>query len=165
LLASRHNPDGILSVDPKGCIINWNPSMEIISGLHRRDVIGQHWAEVAPWLAGIAGNSYLEGALRGETAFTGAYRYDIPGRHGHFRASCGPLYNAEGQIIGATLVVRSYPESSTSTELPWLPTLATERAGPALALLSASVISAFYHAHHCFHRFDFDLSVLVDLIT
>jgi PAS domain S-box-containing protein len=44
------NPDGILSFNPEGCLINWNPSMEFITGLHRREVLGRHWSTIMPWL-------------------------------------------------------------------------------------------------------------------
>lgn len=106
-------------------------------------------------------------ALGGANAFSENrhYRFSETGKQGEYRASCGPLYNAEGAIIGVTIAFRAFPEADEPDSLPWtIPGLRPKNGEALLAFVTASTASALYFLRHGAHLFD-DLHELVSALV
>jgi PAS domain S-box-containing protein len=100
--------DGLLAFDRDCRYIEWNPAMERISGMKAADCIGRNAFEVFPFLKEIGEDKYFDAALSGQSVLTEKRSFHVPesGRSGYFEAHYSPMFDARGEVIGGTAVVR-----------------------------------------------------------
>jgi len=104
--------DGILAYDHNCCYTIWNPAMERISGMKRKDVIGRCAFKVFPFLKKIGEDKYFYDALAGKTVVASERPYTIPstGRKGFFEGHYAPLYGENKQIMGGFAIIPDVTE-------------------------------------------------------
>lgn len=99
--------EGIIVYDKELNYLSWNPFMKKITGYSAVDIIGKNAIELFPFLheAGEAAN--IRKAIDEKTIIENEFKFDIPstGKFGWARQTSGPLYNFEGEVIGAISTV------------------------------------------------------------
>jgi PAS domain S-box-containing protein len=97
---------GIIVYD---CNMNYqlvNPYMEEMSGISAAEVLGKHPSDVTPFLKDA---DIIDKALNGITDSTKEYPFHVPstGKKGWASATTAPMYNLEGEIIGAISTIEN----------------------------------------------------------
>lgn len=104
--------DGILAFDTECRYTVWNPVMERLSGMKRKEVFGRVAFEVFPFLKEIGEDAFFERALRGEVVTSTKKEFVVPstGRKGFFEGYYSPLRDESGAIIGGLAVIHEMPD-------------------------------------------------------
>ncbi|HYY57408.1 MAG TPA: PAS domain S-box protein, partial [Pyrinomonadaceae bacterium] len=110
--------DGILAFDRECRYTVWNPAMEQLSGVRRKDVLGKCAFEVFPFLKETGEDHYFQQALMGQslTATDRAFVVPQTGRTGFFEGRYCPLHNDEGEIVGGLGIIRDVTERKRAEE-------------------------------------------------
>ncbi len=104
--------DGAVAFDLHYRILLWNPAMERMFGLKRREVLGKVASEVSSDLYGHGEEENFLEALAGRNV-TGAVRVfeDEDANHKvHYQSFYSPLTNNQGRVVGAIALVRDLTE-------------------------------------------------------
>ncbi|MBI3649925.1 MAG: PAS domain S-box protein [Acidobacteria bacterium] len=99
--------EGIVVFDREMKYVVWNPFMEDLTGYRFEEVVGRPFLEVFPRYRDSPSDSSLEGALNGESSVGPDLPTASPktGEPIWLDAKYGPLYNADGAIIGAIVTM------------------------------------------------------------
>jgi PAS domain S-box-containing protein len=110
--------EGIAAVDRDLRYTVWNPSMEAVSGIPRRDILGRSLLEMFQHLAGTAVEEGWRRALEGagSSLRDWPFRYPQSGREGFFDQTFAPLYDADRSIIGAIAFIHDTTERRRAEE-------------------------------------------------
>ncbi len=114
-------PDPTFAVDRQGRVIIWNHAMEKLSGIEAGDMLGKDdyeyslvfWGERRPILIDLAmewnediKKLYPFVRREGETLITEAFVTHLPGGGAHLWGRATPLYDSQGNLLGAIETVR-----------------------------------------------------------
>ena len=104
--------DGIFAFDHNCHYLSWNPAMERLTGVSKREVIGRSAFDVFPFLREIGEEGYFQAALKGENVISVDRPYHIPstGHQGYFEGRYSPLMSESGEIVGGLCIVRDITE-------------------------------------------------------
>lgn len=96
----------------------WNPAMESISGVSRKEALGQVAFDLFPFLRETGEDQFFYAALAGQTVITKDRRYTVPatGREGFFEGHYAPLYDESGEVIGGFAIIREITEHKLAEE-------------------------------------------------
>lgn len=110
--------DGILAFDAECCYILWNPAMERISGLSRKEVLGRCAFDIFPFLKETGEDKFFLEALKGRSNVTHNRPYSVTrtGREGFYEGHYSPLYDGSGEIVGGFAIIREVTEQSRAEE-------------------------------------------------
>lgn len=110
--------EGVIVYDRGFRIREWNPFMEDMTGVPRRDVIGQCTFELFPHLKEQGIDKLLTRALLGETVSSPDTRFYIPatGKSGWVRGIYTPHRDKNGAITGVIALVRDITGSRKAEE-------------------------------------------------
>jgi PAS domain S-box-containing protein len=99
--------EGIVVFDTNLICKIWNPFMQRITGINKEKVIGQHLSEDFPFMIEPGLLLKLEKTLNGDVQDFNDFYFHIPttGKSGWISASCIPLRNSSGSIIGVISTV------------------------------------------------------------
>ncbi|HVY48850.1 MAG TPA: PAS domain-containing sensor histidine kinase [Minicystis sp.] len=111
--AVRARGDGVFAVDRDHRVLFWSGRLEEIFGLARADVLGRSALDVLPFLRESGEGDRLAAALAGATRASDGVRFAVPetGREGVLEATCAPLRDAAGHVVGAYGLVRDVTEA------------------------------------------------------
>jgi PAS domain S-box-containing protein len=104
--------DGILAFDRDYRYTIWNPGMERISGVSKKECIGKCAFDVFPFLKDMGEDRYFDAALAGKSSVAKNRPYTVPetGQQGFFEGHYSPLYGESGEIIGGLALIRDITE-------------------------------------------------------
>ncbi|HZZ78522.1 MAG TPA: response regulator, partial [Gemmataceae bacterium] len=104
--------DGILAFDRNFAYTIWNPGMERLTGLNKRDVLGRHAFEVIPFWKASGEDAFYRQALAGEhvVAKDRSFRAPGGGPEAFFEGYYSPLRTETGAIIGGLAIIRDITE-------------------------------------------------------
>ncbi|MDR3607150.1 MAG: PAS domain S-box protein [Oligoflexia bacterium] len=104
--------DGIAVYDKNLRYTVWSPSMEALTGMKRKDVIGRRASDIFPFLKETGAEEWLMKSLKGEECRIPLLPYDVPetGRHGFIERQNFPLTDEAGKIVAVLSVVRDVTE-------------------------------------------------------
>ncbi len=110
--------DGIIALDTNFRYQVWNGPMEKLSGLSRREVIGQVAWEVFPFLKNKGEDKLMAMAMAGHSVVAQNRAFTVPesGQKGVFEARYSPLTDPSGKVLGCLGLVRDITEQK-QTEL------------------------------------------------
>lgn len=110
--------EGIIVYGPDMRYQVWNLYMEQMSGYTAEEVLGKHPLELFPMLKVSGVIERVERVLAGESVDDIEFWFELPdkGRYGWNSDTCGPLKNADGEIIGAIGTVRDITEHKRTEE-------------------------------------------------
>jgi PAS domain S-box-containing protein len=106
--------DGILAFDRDYRYTVWNPGMERIAGVSKKECIGKYAFDVFPFLKEMGEDWYFDAALAGKSVVAKNRPYTVPeaGQQGFFEGHYAPLYGASGEIIGGLAIIRDITEQT-----------------------------------------------------
>jgi len=95
--------EALVVLDPALEVLEWNSSMEHLTGVTRIDAVGRHAESVLPLFRDASLGPLVRRALAGETPETVELPHTTPGadRPIWLEARCVPWRDAEGQVAGA----------------------------------------------------------------
>jgi len=95
--------EALVVLDPALEVLEWNSSMEHLTGVTRLDAVGRHAESVLPLFRDASLGPLVRRALAGETPETVELPHTTPGadRPIWLEARCVPWRDAEGQVAGA----------------------------------------------------------------
>ena len=96
--------DGIFAFDRDCRIIAWNRAMQRISGLSSEAVLGQHVAQIFPFLRTEDGESCISAALAGGESVHERHPYG-PSGSGVFESRYSPLTDDDENVIGGVAII------------------------------------------------------------
>lgn len=104
--------DGAAAFDLHYRILLWNPAMERMFGLKRKEVLGKVASEVAPLLYGHGEEESFLDALAGRnvTSALREFEDESTGNVVHFQSFYSPLTSSQGRVVGAVALVRDLTE-------------------------------------------------------
>ncbi|MGO9377945.1 MAG: PAS domain S-box protein [Dissulfurispiraceae bacterium] len=104
----RSSVDGIVAFDTIYQIVEWNPAIERMTGISRRDCIGKNVLTVFPFLKKIGEDRYLDAALKGRkvTSRNRQYLAVKAGRMGFFDAHYAPVKDGNGNVSGGIAIIK-----------------------------------------------------------
>jgi PAS domain S-box-containing protein len=119
-------PDATLAIDADGIVITWNKAMEELTGIPASAMIGKgdfeyslpFYQERRPMLANLilmpeaeVETRYTHVLREGDTLVVDTFIPNLRGRSGrYFWAKASPLYDPQGNIIGAIETIRDITE-------------------------------------------------------
>jgi len=129
----RHLPDAMFAIDVYGRVLVWNDRMEELTGVRRKDIIGQKapayahhlYADSNPILIDLVRNnttgrrrsSYELFLGKGETLYAEGF---VPSAYGgkgaYVNGTATPFYDNEGQYAGAIEIIRDITEMKRMEE-------------------------------------------------
>jgi PAS domain S-box-containing protein len=114
----RSSVDGILAFDREFRYTVWNPAMERISGMSKKQTLGRCAFDVFPFLKEIGEDKFLHDVLEGKTVIVRDRPYRVPetGREGLYEGYYSPFRNREGEIVGGLAIVRDVTERKRAEE-------------------------------------------------
>ncbi|MEX8520948.1 MAG: PAS domain S-box protein [Leptothrix sp. (in: b-proteobacteria)] len=134
-----YSQDGILSQDLNGVVSSWNIGAEKIFGYAARDIVGQPFATLIP-PAHLDEEQYLLAKIRADITIesyeTEWFRQD--GSTVAVAVTASPIKNADGQITGASSIVRDISERKRFTEALQLAKIEAEQANQAKSRFMAA---------------------------
>jgi len=100
--------DGIITYDLEARFTLWSPSMERITGVKSKDVIGRICFDVFPFLKEQGMDVAILKSLRGEAVKSAPISFKIgeTGAQGFTEQQNFPLFNEFGEITGGIAIVR-----------------------------------------------------------
>jgi len=117
IIESAH--EGIIVYDKELNYLIWNPFMEKITGFSAVDVIEKNALELFPFLqkSGEAGN--IRSAIEEKKITENEFEFNIPstGKFGWVSQTSGPLFNFEGEVIGAIATVHDVTKRKKAEEV------------------------------------------------
>jgi PAS domain S-box-containing protein len=110
--------DGILAFDREFRYTIWNPAMERISGMSKKQTLGRCAFDVFPFLKEIGVDKLFCRVLEGQTVIAPEQPYRVPetGREGLFEGYYSPFRNPEGEIVGGLAIIRDITERKRAEE-------------------------------------------------
>ncbi|WP_319538508.1 PAS domain-containing protein [uncultured Methanospirillum sp.] len=119
-------PDATFAIDQDGIVIAWNHAMEEMTGVSRAEMLGTGDFSYAVPIWGIRRPMLIDAVLRGDPSVEAQYKsltkkgnkffseVELPhfygGKGGYFWFTATPLYNSEGEVIGAIESIRDVTE-------------------------------------------------------
>ncbi len=112
----QSSSDGILAFDLDGRVTFCNRMMELIYGVHERELFGRQLLEVFPFLKETEGPSFRQ-TLCGERVPPKNDSFPVPptGRPGFYEARYSPLFEG-GSLVGGFVMVRDVTDHKRSEE-------------------------------------------------
>jgi diguanylate cyclase (GGDEF)-like protein/PAS domain S-box-containing protein len=110
--------EGIVGYDLEGRFSIWNPFMEEITGIEKRDCLGKPPCDVFPFLKNTGIPEGIQRALAGETVKNPPFPWSVPetGRSGWASSIIAPLYGNDERIIGVIETVSDITEARAKEE-------------------------------------------------
>jgi diguanylate cyclase (GGDEF)-like protein/PAS domain S-box-containing protein len=111
--------DGIVAFDRDGFLTVWNPGMERIFGVSKKDALGRPAFQACPALADLGEEVNFSAALSGKKVISRDKSYTIPGSTtpAYFELYYGPMYDPkDGQVIGGLAIIRDVTERRLAIE-------------------------------------------------
>ncbi len=104
--------EGIVVYDRDLRLNVWNSSMERMTGMAARQVLGQCAPDVLPYLMEHGVDELLAEALAGRTVSSGDIPFHVPGanKSGWVASTYGPHLDHDGRIIGVIGIIRDVTE-------------------------------------------------------
>jgi PAS domain S-box-containing protein len=105
IIASAH--EGIVVYDKELNYLTWNPFMEKITGIMAIELIGKNAIELFPFLQDTGEIRNIKRAIEEKKITESEFKYNISstGKFGWASQTTGPLFNFEGEVIGAIATV------------------------------------------------------------
>ncbi len=102
----RNSIDGILVYDNDLIIREFNPALEVLTGLNKEEVIGKKVEIVMPHLLDSGEIRFYQQVLKGLSLMVPEVNYTIPtsGKKGYYNSSYTPVLNINGIISGGLVV-------------------------------------------------------------
>ena len=110
----ENSVEGIVAFDKELNVKEWNPGMEEIFNISKKDIIDKPLLTFFPGLAGTPTLKAFREALKGHKMHLGKSAYSS--REGYFEANIVPLYNEEGEVTGAFAVIHEITRLILSEE-------------------------------------------------
>ncbi|MFQ5729361.1 MAG: EAL domain-containing protein [Waddliaceae bacterium] len=100
--------DGIIAFDRECRYTVWNPGMERITGVLKKDLLGRSISEIFPVFRETGEEESLYESLTGKTIMVKDKPYVQPGtgKRGYFEGYYSPMRNELGEIIGGLAIFR-----------------------------------------------------------
>jgi PAS domain S-box-containing protein len=100
--------DGILTYDLESRYTLWSPSMERLTGILSKDILGRNAYEVFPFMKEVGLDKLYEASLRGEAMRAPVSRFFVPetGATGYTEQQNFPLVDELGNVTGGLAIVR-----------------------------------------------------------
>lgn len=100
--------DGIITYDMQARFTLWSPSMERISGVKAKDVLGRCCYDIFPFIKENGLDDAISRSLQGEIVSSEPIPFEVPetGLRGYTQQQNLPLFNEFGQITGGLAIVR-----------------------------------------------------------
>lgn len=104
--------DGILAFDLNYRLTLWNPGMERIFGVCKKEVLGKHLFEILPFLKEAGEDKSFIDTLAGKnvTCHERPYFVAKTGRRGFFEPNYSPLKDVSGKVIGGLGIIKDITE-------------------------------------------------------
>jgi PAS domain S-box-containing protein len=125
-------PDAIFAIDCSGDVIAWNKAMEEMTGIPKRNVIGTNYDTVAvffykeqrPLLVNLVLSDHKEAESfyefldrKGDVIYAETYNPSLYDGQGAFLwAKASPLYDRNGNVIGAVEAIRDVTDLKSANE-------------------------------------------------
>jgi PAS domain S-box-containing protein len=107
----RSSDDAVISKDLTGTVMSWNQAAERLFGYRADEMIGQPVMKLIPQDRQAEEHSILEKIRRGETVDTyETIRRRKDGTDFHVSLTISPLFDAQGNVIGASKIARDITE-------------------------------------------------------
>ena len=116
IIESAH--EGIIVYDKKLNYLTWNPFLERITGFSAVDVIGKNALELFPFFQKSGEAENIRWAIEEKKITENEFEFNIPstGKFGWVNQTTGPLFNFEGQVIGAIATVHDITNRKKAEE-------------------------------------------------
>jgi PAS domain S-box-containing protein len=111
--------DGIVAFDHEGFITVWNPVMERIFGVSKKDALFRPAFEACPFLVDLGEDVNITEAISGKKVISRDKSYTIPGSKTatYFEGYYGPMHDSiDGKVIGGLAIIRDVTERSMALE-------------------------------------------------
>ena len=111
--------DGIVAFDCDGFLTVWNPAMEKIFGVSKKDALGKPVFQACPFLVDLGEDVNIAAALSGKKVISRDKSYTIPGSRtpAYFEGYYGPMYSSlDGEVIGGLAIIRDVTERRVALE-------------------------------------------------
>jgi len=105
--------DGIVAFDNDGILTVWNPGMERIFGVSKKDALGRPTFQACPFLVDLGEDVNFTAALSGNKVISRDKSYKIPGSKTpvYFEGYYGPMINPiDGEVMGGLAIIRDVTE-------------------------------------------------------
>lgn len=109
--------DAIISCTPEGTIETWNPAAEQLFGWSRSDALGQSASLLIAQDHECEIRQAFQSACQGKTVRTETVTKRKDGTSIHVSLALAPLYEAQGQVAGATAMIRDITELKGAEQL------------------------------------------------
>ena len=116
IIASAH--EGIVVYNMEMNYLTWNPFMERITGIPAADVIGKNALDLFPFLQDAGEIQNIKNAIENAKITENEFEFNVPstGKFGWASQTTGPLFNLEGEIIGAIATVHDVTKRKKAEE-------------------------------------------------
>ncbi len=112
--------DAIISKTLEGIVTSWNKAAEKIFGYTAEEMVGQPMLKIFPPDRTEEETHILSKLKSGEKVdHFQTIRLHKSGRQIHISVTVSPIYNAEGQIIGASKIAKDITEKLNTEKLVW----------------------------------------------
>jgi PAS domain S-box-containing protein len=117
IIESAH--EGIVVYDKELNYLTWNPFMEKITGFSAVDVINKNALELFPFLQKSGEAENIRRAIEEKKITENEFEFNIPstGKFGWVSQTSGPLFNFEGEVIGAIATVHDLTKRKKAEEV------------------------------------------------
>jgi PAS domain S-box-containing protein len=116
IIESAH--EGIIVYDKDLNYLTWNPFMEKITGIPAIDVIGKNAIELFPFLQNSGEAVNIRKAIEEKKITETEFEFNVTntGKFGWVSQTSGPLFNFEGEVIGAIATIHDVTKRKKAEE-------------------------------------------------
>lgn len=110
--------EGIIVYDKDLNYLTWNPFMEKITGIPAIDVIGKNAIELFPFLQDSGEAVNIKRAIEEKKITENEFEFNVAGtgKSGWASQTSGPLFNFEGEVIGAIATIHDVTKRKKAEE-------------------------------------------------
>ncbi|MEX0967532.1 MAG: ATP-binding protein [Bacteroidia bacterium] len=110
----KYSVDGIFTFNKEKVITSWNPTLEVLTGIDKMEVLGKPVHEIFPMLNKKYDENIFTQVLNGERLVIPENRY--PNRNGYFEAQMMPLMNEENSVMGGLALIYDITDRKMAEE-------------------------------------------------